>query len=349
MTEMTAHWAEDHPVLEVLRERRERQSRPGRRDDGHFVALAVEGGGLRGVVSAAMLCALEDIEVKNGFDIIYSCSSGAINAAYFVGGETWYPTSIYFDDLTSKDFLDFRRILRGQSIMNLDFALGDIVGERKPLSYEAVLKSEIPVHIMVTDIDNLTTRAPADFSSAADLLSALRASMWLPLAVRGASPFRDFRGIDGGVLTAHPFLIAEKDERVTHILSLSTRPMGSTRPGVSLLNRYVGFRLDRLRAGLGRGYVDAVRTYKQARRRIEDERLHPARRPYILDLAPLPRHAEVIRHESNPWLLLEGARSGYEVVYSAVERKYRRAMLRLTVPDHNRAEFLFPVDRLNRH
>src|SRR5690349_7281859 len=118
-----AVWRKDHPVLEVLRRRRANGSVPGQRDDRHRVALAVEGGGLRGVVSAAMLTALEDLGFKDAFDVIYACSSGAINAAYFIVGETWYPTSIYFEDLVSKEFLDFRRVLRRQSIMNLTFAM----------------------------------------------------------------------------------------------------------------------------------------------------------------------------------------------------------------------------------
>ena len=48
-----------HPVTDVLREREEQDSRPGERRDPYRVALAVEGGGMRGVVSAGMAAALE--------------------------------------------------------------------------------------------------------------------------------------------------------------------------------------------------------------------------------------------------------------------------------------------------
>src|SRR4029077_15102667 len=50
-----------HPVVEILEQRREAGSVPGRRDDNARVALAVEGGGMRGIVSAAMLIALADL------------------------------------------------------------------------------------------------------------------------------------------------------------------------------------------------------------------------------------------------------------------------------------------------
>jgi hypothetical protein len=48
-----------HPVSDVLRERVEGGSAPGERRDPHRVALVIEGGGMRGVVSAGMIAALE--------------------------------------------------------------------------------------------------------------------------------------------------------------------------------------------------------------------------------------------------------------------------------------------------
>ncbi|MCW2141023.1 Patatin-like phospholipase [Actinoplanes cyaneus] len=319
---------------------------PGNRSDGFRVVLAVEGGGLRGIISAAMLSALEDIGLTNAFDAVYSCSSGAVNAAYFLTGDTWYPISIYYDDLASKRFLDFRRALRGQPIMDLSFALDEVVALTKPLDFAGVRASSIPLHIMVTDVDQLQTRLIYPFPSDEDLLNALRASMWLPLAVPGAPRFHGYRAIDGGVLTAHPFMVARglRDEAPTHILSLSTRPMGSMRPGVSWLNQYVGRHLDRVRPGLGTSHLRSITAYKAARRAIEPERMNPRTEPYILDLAPLPHRPELVRHEMNKWLLIEGARDGYEVAYYAVEGRYRRAMPRLIAPGHGREDFRFPVD-----
>src|SRR5690242_15780491 len=116
------YWDPAHPVLEVLRARRDEGSLPGRRSDGAKVALAIEGGGMRGVISAAMLTELEDYGFKNAFDVVYGCSSGGINGAYFLAGETWYPLSIYYDDLTTKKFVDFGRALRRLPILDLDYA-----------------------------------------------------------------------------------------------------------------------------------------------------------------------------------------------------------------------------------
>jgi predicted acylesterase/phospholipase RssA len=85
---------------------------------------------------------------------------------------------------------------------------------------------------MVTDVDALQTRLATDFDSDDDLRGALRASMWLPLAVPGATTYHGYRAVDGGVLTAHPFIVAQQLENnpPTHVLSLSTRPMGVSSP-----------------------------------------------------------------------------------------------------------------------
>ena len=52
-------------------------SQPGDRGDQHLVCLAVEGGGMRGSVSAGMCVALEAAGLVPAFDRIYGCSAGA--------------------------------------------------------------------------------------------------------------------------------------------------------------------------------------------------------------------------------------------------------------------------------
>ena len=81
-------WDPEHPVLNLLRQRRDEGSLPGKRSDEAKLGLAVEGGGMRGVVSASMLTAIDDLGFANCFDEIYACSSGAINAAYYLAGGT---------------------------------------------------------------------------------------------------------------------------------------------------------------------------------------------------------------------------------------------------------------------
>jgi hypothetical protein len=60
-----------HPVLQVLHERMYSRSKPCERNDPYKVALAIEGGGMRGCVSAGMTAALKDLGMEDCFDVVY--------------------------------------------------------------------------------------------------------------------------------------------------------------------------------------------------------------------------------------------------------------------------------------
>jgi len=59
-----------HDVLRVLAERARAGSQPGERDDGFLVALAIEGGGMRGTISAGMALALDELGLVPAFDAV---------------------------------------------------------------------------------------------------------------------------------------------------------------------------------------------------------------------------------------------------------------------------------------
>lgn len=326
-------WAEQHPVRQVLLERRAVQSKPGERNDDFKVGLAVEGGGIRGVVSAAMLTFLEDFGYADAFDEVYACSSGAVNAAYFIMRQTWFPLSIYYDDLTTGEFLDFRRIIHRRAPMDLDYVFDDVLVKRKPLDYEYIINAKQRLHVMVTDVDDLKPLDVSAFTSAGDLRAALMASAWLPLATKGTTTFRGNRAIDGAILQFHPFRAAKADG-CTHILSLSTRPVGPARTRMSFLNKLVARHLERMRPELGKGFTASMMQYM-----LEDKpflvrsRLRPNGNLPVLDLAPLPGTPEVKRHEVNRALLLDGARSAYCAAHLALERKKVQIIPRLTAYD----------------
>lgn len=311
-------WDVDHPVLALLRQRKADGTVPGNRSDAFKVGLAVEGGGMRGVVSASMLTALDDLGFSAAIDAIYACSSGAINSAYHLAGGTWYPLTIYFDDLTTPKFVDFRRAYTRRSILDIDYAFS-ILQDVKPLDYAYVLKSPTKLHVAVTLVDELRTSVVADFGSVDDLDQALRASSWLPVALKGATVFRGQRAVDGGVLTALPFRLAV-DDSCTHILSLSTHPMSVRSENLSALNRYTRRHLNKLKPGLGDGYIEALSQKYSDQHLLERMRFSSeSRDPSIFDLAPLPGTPDVKRHELDRGKVIEAARSAYEVMYVALE------------------------------
>ncbi|HKN99236.1 MAG TPA: patatin-like phospholipase family protein [Pseudonocardiaceae bacterium] len=323
-------WAPDHPVRQVLHDRRAGGSRPGERTDDAVVGLAIEGGGMRGVVSGAMVTALEDLGYGDAFDHVYACSAGALNGAYFVVGGTWFPLSIYFDDLTDGEFLALRRVLRGLGPMNLDYVFDVVLTQRKPLDYMAIIQSPQRLHVMVTDVDELAPLTVGVFESAADLRAALQASVWLPAAVRGTATFRGHRAIDGGVLRFHPYRAARLGG-CTHILSLSTKPIGTVPSQPHWTQPLLAQHLDRLRPGLGRGFTAARLEYlTQDNPYLHRSRLDPDAHPAVLDIAPLPGTPEVKRHEQDRGKLLDGARSAYRAAHLALEHQDVHVVPRLT-------------------
>ena len=66
-----------HPVVQVLLDRARSGSKPGARTDPHRVALVIEGGAMRGVVSGGMVTGLEALGLRDAFDAVYGSSAGA--------------------------------------------------------------------------------------------------------------------------------------------------------------------------------------------------------------------------------------------------------------------------------
>jgi len=312
---MERFWAQQHPVLEVLLDRGNR----GDRADGHRVGLAIQGGGMRGVISGAMLTALEDLGLATSFDAIYGTSSGAMNGAYLYQGGVSRGLSVYWDHLHSRDFIDLRRLLTGGSVLDMASVFDVVMRDLVPFHPETVLRADVPLHVVITLVDELRSAAFSDFESAADLLAALRASSWLPVAVRGTALFRGQRALDGFVLTVHPFHFALADG-CTHVLSLSTRPVGPRGdPSNSIGARLLDWRLDQIRAGLGAGRAKAATQYRKDRLTLLRSSIAPSRTPYLLDLAPPPWMPRIGSLELDPGKLMLAARYAYELVVHLVE------------------------------
>jgi Patatin-like phospholipase len=75
-----------HPVIQLVLNRFNRKSRPGHREVGDTakLALCIEGGGMRGCVSAGASAALSILGLNDAVDSVYGSSAGSMVAAYFV-------------------------------------------------------------------------------------------------------------------------------------------------------------------------------------------------------------------------------------------------------------------------
>mmetsp|Transcript_14455 Transcript_14455/g.34609 ORF Transcript_14455/g.34609 Transcript_14455/m.34609 type:complete len:906 (+) Transcript_14455:77-2794(+) len=85
-TTVTAEQLANHDVMKVISQRVRTNSTPGNRapEDVAHLALAIEGGGMRGAVSAGMAAAIASLGLSDAFDSVYGSSAGCIVGAYMI-------------------------------------------------------------------------------------------------------------------------------------------------------------------------------------------------------------------------------------------------------------------------
>ncbi len=209
--------AAGHPLFGLLLARINEGSRPRRRGDEHVVALAVEGGGMRGAVVAGMCLVLDAAGLMPAFDRVYGCSSGAVTGAYAAAGQaSLWATS--YEDCACREFIDPARAFRGGPLVDLDFLFDDVIGRRRPLSAEG-LEEGPELRAVAVAADSAELRVLGGFADRADLLGALRASCALPLLAGAPPTYRGETLVDGGLLEPIPYRSALR-EGATHVLVL---------------------------------------------------------------------------------------------------------------------------------
>lgn len=207
-----------HPVAHILQQR-QGQDRPtvdgfdenGRRkSDGCRVALSIEGGGMRGCVSAGMICALGHLNMTSAFDVIYGSSAGTIVGAYAITDQLqWMGPEVYYDQLTTagRTFIDTRRLFRalgfglidprlykdvltrpnnGKPVLNLNFLLKRTMQEKKPLDWETFVERQKiqPLKVVASGLKSeeavVMEMAKGHFDTLSDMADCMHASCLLP-------------------------------------------------------------------------------------------------------------------------------------------------------------------------
>ncbi len=248
----------EHPVAQLIRRRRREGSRPGERDDGRRLALAIEGGGMRGVVSAGMTAAIEHLGMRDCFDEIHGASAGAFNAAFLLAGQAAYLTALYLHGFGDPRFVSFRRALRNGPALELDYVIDDVWTRQRPLRFDAILASGIALHCTATDADRAEVVNLGDLSSDEEIRCALRASARLPWLAGPPVEFRGRRLLDATLAEAIP--VRSAMESATDVLVLQTRPYGVHHTPLSGLAARL---TDRYLLGINPALVELRRTRSQ--------------------------------------------------------------------------------------
>jgi predicted patatin/cPLA2 family phospholipase len=209
-------------IVDLLRARAARGS-TAPHEDGARIALAVEGGAMRGVVSAGMVAGLEALGLTDAFDAVFGSSAGALNGAYFLAGQAAFGATIYSEDINNRAFIDLRRALRGRPIVDLDYLIHDVAGRRKRLRTERVLASHTPLHVLATDVETAQPVVLNGFADGGALLDALRAGAQMPVIAGDPITYAGRRYLDASLSEPIPVASAEA-AGFTHIVTLLTRP-----------------------------------------------------------------------------------------------------------------------------
>ncbi len=268
----------DAEVLRVLLERRDAGSVPGQRRDAHRVALVIGGGGMRGSYVAGMLRAVERVGLTPSFDEVYGASSGSFTAAAFLTGDAAACAACYTEDLCTDVFINMRRLGTRRPVVALEH-LVRVLETVKPLNWPALGRTAGRLHVVATDVADLSPDTLVGMNDVDDWKRALRASATIPLLGGPPVEWGGRHWVDGSV--AEPLALARALRGgATHVLTVLCRGADDLHPdpdaGLSLWARA----LDRLVPGLGT-VAQGSRRYGTDLRLITDA-AHPDRGPQHL-------------------------------------------------------------------
>ena len=221
-----------HRLNRILADRLAAGSRPGARTDGHRVALAIEGGGMRGSVSAGMAFAVHELGLLDAFDAVYGASAGALSAAWLLSSR---PQGLlgWVDPHFARACIRKTNLLRGRPMVDVERLVEDVYIREYPLDYASVLNTPIELHLLATDIH---TGEPVDLyremTDGRALRLALRASTALPVLAGRPVSLGGRRYYDAGLAESVPFRQALRDG-ATHVLVLRSKALHGTLQGTN--------------------------------------------------------------------------------------------------------------------
>ena len=210
-----------HEVLRVLGERARAGSLPGERSDGFRVALAIEGGGMRGTISAGMALALDELGLVSAFDAVYGASAGAITGAWLLSR----PQGLlgWTEPAYARAFIRRSALLRGRPVADIRALIEELYQTTFPMDFAAVLASPVEFHPLATDAaTGQSTDLRPLCGTPADLRLSLRASAALPLLAGPPVQFDGRRFYDAGLSESVPYRTALA-QGATHVLVLRSR------------------------------------------------------------------------------------------------------------------------------
>lgn len=306
-----------HPVLGLMIDRMARRQTQTTPPDSHRLALAIEGGAMRGIVSMGMLAFLEQIGASGTFDDVFGASAGAINGAFFIARQAGMATTVYYNEMLNPEFISFRRILTTKPLVSLDYLLDEVVETDKPLDWEGVVASSTALHPIAT---SASTFAPVVLSaprSKVELREALRASARIPGVAGEPVSIGDDSYFDASLLESLGFRSALA-AGATHVLVLRTRARGTLRTPPSLPERLLLQRkLKKFDSRLVEIYLNRDQAYREEVEELE-QLTNASGPPFVLEVAPSASDPSVSQYTRSRQVVFDGAASGMRAMSNSL-------------------------------
>jgi predicted patatin/cPLA2 family phospholipase len=172
-------------------------------DDNRKVGIVLQGGGMRGVYSAAICSELSKLDLADAIDYAIGTSAGGINAAYFAERHPSYYEA-YTEYISNNRFI---KLSDKKPKMDLDYMVDRVLKAVYPIDMLRLRSSTTKVEITVTNLftQNVEYMDPAQVE---DIYELFRATAAMPIFYGKSVMIGDTPYIDGGVKDAVPIMRA---------------------------------------------------------------------------------------------------------------------------------------------
>ncbi len=208
-------------VVPILVDRLMSGSEPGKRHDGFRIALILEGGAMRSVISAGEVTGLSALDLIKAFDDIYAISAAGPVGAFVMAGQSHETLSNYWEETLNPAYVDRLRILRGKPVIDSSYT-HDLIANKRPLDFDAFKKAQdsgINLHVYAADAASANLVEFTNFETREDLLDKLVVGMEIPYASSVHTP-RDGRLVDASLVAGGLLLDQAIAGGATHIMTL---------------------------------------------------------------------------------------------------------------------------------
>jgi predicted patatin/cPLA2 family phospholipase len=262
-----------------------------------------------------MASALHYLNLVDVFDSVYGSSAGSLAGTFFITHKMPLGPTIYYDDINNNKFIDVKRLFFGKTpIMNLDFLLYHVLENIKPMNWEKVISSAIPLKILASSIEHRRVMSFNDYRNKEELFTLLKASSTIPFIAGSPVLYKSNLLIDAALYESVPYKTAISD-KCSHILCLLSRPFGRKKSKPSLFDTHlVAKKLNRLKSGLGCDYLNRAKDYNSSLDYLVLSNQQFTASPFVYSIFSKESESELSKLEKSRAKLIQGTKAGMKAV-----------------------------------